>query len=41
MVIATDEDSAVVVPLEPRQANDCPLLMPALEEARELVGPID
>ena len=41
MVIATDEDSAVVVSLEPGQANDCPLLMPALEEARELVGPID
>ena len=41
MVVATDEDSAVVVSLEPGQANDCPLLMPALEEARELVGPID
>ena len=30
-----------MVSLEPGQANDCPLLMPALEEARELVGPID
>jgi len=41
IAVAIDEDGAVAAELAPGRANDCPLLMAALVEARELSKGID